>query len=60
MHVLAADGAFLPNGRFVALPRVPEKLPAEGFRRAVLEAHEAPDNSCHAPAAGIDCSVIHR
>jgi hypothetical protein len=35
--VLAADGAFLPNGRFVALPRVPASLLAEGFRRAVLD-----------------------
>ena len=37
LHVLAADGAFLPNGRFVALPRVPASLLAEGFRRAVLD-----------------------
>jgi len=35
--VLAADGAFLPGGRFVALPRVPARLLAEGFRRAVLD-----------------------
>jgi hypothetical protein len=35
--VLAADGAFLPGGRFVALPRVPAHLLAEGFRRAVLD-----------------------
>jgi hypothetical protein len=34
--VLAADGAFLPGGRFVVLPRVPASLLAEGFRRAVL------------------------
>ena len=37
LHVLAADGAFLPGGRFVALPRVPAHLLAEGFRRAVLD-----------------------
>ena len=37
LHVLAADGAFLPDGRFVALPRVPADLLAEGFRRAVLD-----------------------
>lgn len=37
LHVLAAGGAFLPNGRFVALPRVPAILLAEGFRRAVLD-----------------------
>jgi len=37
LHVLAADGAFLPNGRFVVLPRVPASLLAEGFRRAVLD-----------------------
>ena len=37
LHVLAADGAFLPNGRFVALPRVPASLLAEGFRCAVLD-----------------------
>ena len=35
--MLAADGAFLPGGRFVALPRVPARLLAEGFRRAVLD-----------------------
>lgn len=35
-HVLAADGAFLPGGRFVALPPVPADLLAEGFRRAAL------------------------
>jgi hypothetical protein len=35
--VFAADGAFLPGGRFVALPRVPASLFAEGFRRAVLD-----------------------
>jgi hypothetical protein len=34
--VLAADGAFLPGGRFVVLPRVPASLLAEGFRREVL------------------------
>lgn len=37
LHVLAADGAFLADGTFVALPAVPEELLAEGFRRAVLE-----------------------
>ena len=37
LHVLAADGAFLPGGRFVALPPVPGNLLAEGFRRAVLD-----------------------
>jgi hypothetical protein len=37
LHVLAADGAFFPGGRFVALPRVPASLLAEGFRRAVLD-----------------------
>jgi hypothetical protein len=37
VHVLAADGAFLPDGRFVTLPTVPGSLLAEGFRRAVLE-----------------------
>ncbi len=36
VHVLAADGAFLPDGTFVALPPVPEALLLEGFRRAVL------------------------
>jgi len=35
--VLAADGVFLPGGRFVALPRVPGNLLAGGFRRAVLD-----------------------
>ena len=37
IHVLAADGAFLPDGRVVRLPAVPGSLLAEGFRRAVLE-----------------------
>ena len=37
VHVLAADGAFLPDGTFVFLPAVPEGLLAEGLRRAVLE-----------------------
>jgi hypothetical protein len=37
LHVLAADGVFLPSGRFVALPRVPGNLLAEGFRHAVLD-----------------------
>jgi hypothetical protein len=36
VHVLAADGAFGPDGTFVPLPAVPEELLAEGFRRAVL------------------------
>jgi hypothetical protein len=37
VHVLAADGAFLPDGRFVTLPAVPGSLLAGGFRRAVLD-----------------------
>jgi hypothetical protein len=37
VHVLAADGAFFPDGAFISLPPVPEQLLAEGFRRAVLE-----------------------
>jgi hypothetical protein len=37
LHVLAADGVFLPDGAFVGLPPVPEGLLAEGFRRAALE-----------------------
>jgi len=37
LHVLAADGAFFPDGAFLAPPPVPEGLLAEGFRRAVLE-----------------------
>ena len=36
LHVLAADGVFGAEGRFIALPAVPEALLAEGFRRAVL------------------------
>ncbi len=36
VHGLAADGAFLPDGRFVPLPAAPEALLTEGFRRAVL------------------------
>jgi hypothetical protein len=36
VHVLAADGAFLAEGRFVALPAVPQAFLADGFRRAVL------------------------
>jgi transposase-like zinc-binding protein len=36
VHVLAADGAFAPDGRFMPLPAVPEALLAEGFRYAVL------------------------
>ena len=35
LHVPAADGAFLPDGRFVALPRLSGSLLAESFRRAV-------------------------
>jgi hypothetical protein len=37
LHVLAAVGAFLADGRFAALPPVPGALFAEGFRRAVRE-----------------------
>jgi hypothetical protein len=37
VHVLATDGAFLPDASFVPLPAVPEGLLAEQFRRAVLE-----------------------
>ena len=37
LHVLAADGAFLPGGRFIALPRVPASLLAESLRRAALD-----------------------
>jgi hypothetical protein len=37
LHALTADGAFLADGRFAALPPVPETLFAEGFRRAVLD-----------------------
>jgi hypothetical protein len=33
VHVLATDGAFLPEGTFVPLPAVPEGLLAEGFQR---------------------------
>jgi len=36
LHVLAADGAFLADGRFVTLPAVPQAFLAEGYRRAVL------------------------
>ncbi|MEX2198161.1 MAG: transposase, partial [Burkholderiales bacterium] len=36
VHVLAADGAFGRDGRFVPLLAVPEVLLTEGFRRAVL------------------------
>jgi Putative transposase len=36
VHVLATDGAFLPDGRFVPLPAVSQALLAEPFRRAVL------------------------
>jgi hypothetical protein len=35
--VLAADGAFLPDGRFITLRAVPGRLLAEGFRRVVLK-----------------------
>jgi len=31
-HVVAADGTFLPDGRFVQLPPMPEVLLAEGAR----------------------------
>ncbi len=58
---LTADGVFLPGGRFVALPRVPADLLAEGFRRAVLdflvknEIHSIqPGCACRALADGID------
>jgi hypothetical protein len=34
--VLATDGGFGADDRFIALPAVPEGLLAEGFRRAVL------------------------
>jgi hypothetical protein len=37
LHVLAADRAFLADGRFAALPPVPGNLLAAGFRRAVLD-----------------------
>lgn len=37
VHVLAADGAFLADGRFVTMPPVPGSLLAESFRRAVLK-----------------------
>lgn len=37
LQVLAADGAFLPDERFVALPPVPGTLLAEGFRSAMLD-----------------------
>jgi hypothetical protein len=37
VHVLAADGAFIAEGRFVALPPVPQAFLAEGFRREVLD-----------------------
>ena len=36
LHVLAADGVFGADGRFIAPPPVPQALLAEGFRRAVL------------------------
>ena len=36
VHVLTADGAFVPDATFVALPPVPEALLLDGFRRAVL------------------------
>ena len=37
VHVLAADGVFLPGVEFVALPLVPEMLLVESFRHAVRE-----------------------
>ena len=37
VHVLAADGGFLPGVEFVALPLVPEMLLVESFRHAVLD-----------------------
>jgi hypothetical protein len=37
LQVFAAARAFLPDGRFLALPRVPPSLLAEGLRRAVLD-----------------------
>jgi len=42
LHVLAADGAFLPDGRFVALPQVPGKSSCRGFsaRRARFSGEE--------------------
>jgi len=36
VHVLAADGAFLPDATFILLPAVPERVLTAGFRRAVL------------------------
>jgi hypothetical protein len=36
LHVLAADGVFGADGRFIACPPVPQALLAEGFRCAVL------------------------
>jgi hypothetical protein len=36
VRVLATDGAFLPDARFIPLPAIPKGLLAEGFRRAVL------------------------
>ena len=36
VHVLTADGAFLVDGTFVALPPVPEGLLLERFRRAEI------------------------
>jgi hypothetical protein len=35
--VLAADGAFLADGSFAALPLAPQTLLGEGFRRAALD-----------------------
>lgn len=37
VHVLDADGTFLPDGRFVLLPAVPAVLLREGFRQGVLD-----------------------
>ncbi len=36
VHVLATDGAFRPDGSFIALPPVPEALLERGFQHAVL------------------------
>ncbi|MDP2627111.1 MAG: hypothetical protein Q8Q58_09425, partial [Candidatus Rokubacteria bacterium] len=55
VHVLAAGGAFLPEGRFGTLPAVPGRLLAEGFRRAVLEFlvnNDALPEGLRSPGAG--------
>ena len=49
LHVLAADGAFPPDGRFVTLPAVPGSLLAEGFRHAVLKS----DAGCAVAGAAV-------